>query len=753
MNAEAAAADPHPGDDPVAAGRSTATPAAADAAHRTLPSPAWRLGSSSLLWVGVLLLMAVALLTAAFATQQRRETIDDETRRLEMLARVLQGETGRLLDTAALTLQTISAHAETADRVTQRMQEARHALPHLRSLWLVDGQGRVLASTEAAPGSAVPPIDRTRLALPARPGDFRLGPWLGGRDLAASGAAAATAPAGVGVLTLALMLDGGAGGGARYLVAAINPDALASQQQLLLGDTGLAAAVLDYQGQLIAGTENMAAAPGTPMPALRVLQDFLPEREHGSFSGNGLDGRSALVAFQASGRWPVFTQVEMPAELLDAAWQHKLTWTVAMMLAAMGVIGLGTVVAWRSLRMHERLRDTLEATRTRLADSEGHLRTLIEAAPAPMFVLDPLGRYTMVNQAFEDLLGVRREQLLGQRGESDPTLQQLAYHRALDHALWSGRGSGRSHYVEEIRLRGGERRQALITKVALNRPDGRPGGIIGSLTDVTSFREAEQRAAEARQSIEAAYRAESEFIGNLSHALRTPLQSIIGFSELGTLRTRRDPGLQELFTPVRQAGLRMLSVVDDLLDLSRVKSAAGTLRCTRADTAVLVEEVLGHARAEARARGQSLMLAREQVDGLASVEPLRFQQVVRALLERAIAVSPDQATIEIAASIDADGMLHWCIRDAGPTLPESEHEPMFSAFFQSRRGDVVMPGSGLELAIGRQIMRGLGGDLRCHGHPDGGNVLDLFLPSSARDTSPTTQAPAPPFEDLQKKVA
>jgi signal transduction histidine kinase len=226
-----------------------------------------------------------------------------------------------------------------------------------------------------------------------------------------------------------------------------------------------------------------------------------------------------------------------------------------------------------------------------------------------------------------------------------------------------------------------------------------------------------------------AHRAESEFIGNLSYALRTPLQSIIGFSELGVMRSRHDSAQHELFTHIQGGGQRMLSVVNDLLDLSRVKNAAGTLHRSDADTGDLIEEVIRHARIDARSR-QIDIIVKPCTDSMASVDALRFQQAVRTLIERAVRVSPAGSVIEVRASRNSEGSLCWWIHDAGPGLPDSECESMFSAFFQPRRhGNGPEDGSGLELAICQQIVRGLDGDVQCKNHPNGGSICHLSLPA------------------------
>jgi PAS domain S-box-containing protein len=700
--------------------------------------PTW-LSSHHLLWVGSVLVMLLVLLSGAFSYYQRQDTAAQETRRTQLLARLLEDETTRTLDAAALTLTMVSERMHQREQVygdlAERLVEAVRGRPYLRSLSVLDTAGKVLVSSNPATVGVV--LDLHRFGQPAQASEAWLGPWLPGRDLvdAASAAQEAVPRAagssrtlpGVGVMTL-VHRGTTADGQSVLAVAAFNPDYLANHFQQILGERSLNAALLDYQGRLLAGTEGVQRLPGTSVPAHRALQEFLPDREHGSYEGLGLDATPVITAFRASRKHPLVVVVEESMTEVSTMWRRKLGWLLVVDLVGMLMIAAGTVAGWRSLRAHERMAAALDRTRGRLEESERHLRAVIEAAPAPMFVLDPLGRYVLVNQAFEDFLGVRRDDLIGQRADTDPTLSHLAYHPVRDVALWAG--AGHSNYMENIVLRNGTSRQALIAKVALTRPDGRPGGVIGSITDVTSFREAEQRAADAMTASAAAHRAESEFIGNLSHALRTPLQSIIGFSELGVMRSRHDSAQHELFTHIQGGGQRMLSVVNDLLDLSRVKNATGTLHRSDTDTGDLIEEVIRHARIDARAR-QIDIVVRPCADGMvASVDALRFQQAVRTLIERAVRVSPPASTVEVRASRDSEGGLHWWIHDAGPGMPDSECDTMFSAFFQPRRAsDACADGSGLELAICQQILRGLDGDVRCKNHPNGGSVCHLALPA------------------------
>jgi PAS domain S-box-containing protein len=455
--------------------------------------PVW-LSSAHLVWAGSALLVLLAVLSGVFAGYQRQDTVAQETRRTQLLARLLEGETTRTLDATSLTLamiiQRFHQHEQINAGWSDRLVEMVRGRPYLRSLSVLDAQGKVLASSNpAAVGAA---FDVRWLGQPVSDEEAWLGPWLPGRDLidasrsdvpAHPGRATRPLP-GVGVITLARR-GSRPDGQVVHAVAALNPDHFSNHFEQMLDERALTAALLDYQGRLLAATEGVQRLPGTSVQNHRALEEFLPEQEHGSHEGLGLDGTQVITSFRASRKHPMLVVVEEPMAEVNSAWHRRLGWLLATALAGTLMIAIGTVAGWRSLRTHERLASALDRAHHRLEDSERHLRAVIEAAPAPMFVLDPLGRYMLVNQAFEDFLSVRREDLIGQRIDSDVTLSHLAYHPVRDVALWAG--ADQSSYMDDIVLPDASRRQVLITKVALARPDGRPGGVIGSITDVTRF--------------------------------------------------------------------------------------------------------------------------------------------------------------------------------------------------------------------------------------------------------------------------
>jgi len=247
--------------------------------------------------------------------------------------------------------------------------------------------------------------------------------------------------------------------------------------------------------------------------------------------------------------------------------------------------------------------------------------------------------------------------------------------------------------------------------------------------DISELHEAERATREARDAAEEASRAKSEFIANISHELRTPLQSIIGFSELGTVRGRQHEKLAAMFGDIHASGQRMLALVNDLLDVSKIESTVGTFHLERTDVRPLVRETVRELEPLLGARRLHVETDLGDVPLVAKVDPLRFQQVVRNVLANAVKFSPVGSAIDLDAELTAASQIVITVRDRGPGIPAPELEKIFEAFVQSSKTKDGAGGTGLGLAICRKIVEAHGGRIGAENADGGGSRFTITLPA------------------------
>lgn len=373
--------------------------------------------------------------------------------------------------------------------------------------------------------------------------------------------------------------------------------------------------------------------------------------------------------------------------------------------------------------------DTTErhAAQQRLRQELAFTTLLLEVSPQPIVLFDAQGRYATVNRAWEQFTGLPRERVIGARLASFLDAADRALHERMHERLLAEGGTMR--YEARWPHRDGSRRDVQITKVLLRDELGSVTGSLSTLLDISEFRDAERATREARDAAEEASRAKSEFIANISHELRTPLQSILGFSELGQARAQAHPRLAGMFDDIHASGQRMLALVNDLLDVSKIESVVGALELELSDLRGLVQAVLHELEPLADRRRVQLLPRLPQQPLVAKVDPLRFQQVLRNVLANAIKFSPEQGVIEIEAEQVMLGDIRLAVADHGPGIPPAELESIFEAFVQSSQTKDGSGGTGLGLAICRKIIAIHGGRIHAANRAGGGAVFEITLPS------------------------
>jgi len=224
-----------------------------------------------------------------------------------------------------------------------------------------------------------------------------------------------------------------------------------------------------------------------------------------------------------------------------------------------------------------------------------------------------------------------------------------------------------------------------------------------------------------------------EFVALISHDLRTPLTSIIGYIELA-LDPEGDSPLDEerqhYLEVVSRNSERLLHLVDDLLFVARVRSGQLVLNLEQLDLGELAAEAIQAARPDAENAGLSLSLEADQAT-LVEADRARLLTLLENLISNAIKFTPRGGRIDVRALPAAGGVLE--VSDTGIGLAAGEAELVFDRFFRSRNAmERQISGTGLGLFIARSIVEAHGGSISAANREDGGTTFRITLPLRAK---------------------
>jgi signal transduction histidine kinase len=227
---------------------------------------------------------------------------------------------------------------------------------------------------------------------------------------------------------------------------------------------------------------------------------------------------------------------------------------------------------------------------------------------------------------------------------------------------------------------------------------------------------------------ETASRAKDRFLAHMSHELRTPLNAILGFSQI----LRRDEALpgpaRSHLDRIHLSGQSLLSLLDTILDYSRLESGDLDHRPGRVDVAELLEEVRGIATVLSAAKGQSLEFEAAETGELWADRRL-LKQALLNLISNAVKFTPQGGRVTVTARLEADHQVLG-VADTGIGIPAAERESIFQPFAQlDGEGGGLAKGSGLGLVIVKKVVEELhGGRVELASDPGAGAVFTLRLP-------------------------
>jgi PAS domain S-box-containing protein len=427
-------------------------------------------------------------------------------------------------------------------------------------------------------------------------------------------------------------------------------------------------------------------------------------------------------------------------------------------------------------------RKEVEASKTlldqRLRDQQFYTRSLIESNIDALMTTDPQGVISDVNQQMIALTGRTRDELIGAPCRdffTDPVAADAAIKRVITE-------NKVSNYELTVRAQNGTETVVSYNAATFHNRDRKLLGVFAAARDVTERKRFERALEEKNIELVHASRMKSEFLATMSHELRTPLNAIIGFSEalkdglMGQMSLTQHEYIADIFA----SGQHLLSLINDILDLSKVEAGMMTLDLESVDLNALLSNSLSIVKEKAAAQNIRLELEVEHLS-MFQLDERKTKQIVYNLLSNAVKFSANGGRVTLRArrvaraavgtlsgsrsvygfalaASEYEEFIEICVADTGIGISGDNMAKLFVAFSQIDSSLArKFEGTGLGLAMVKQLVELQGGTVAVASAEGQGACFAFWLPLRGSFEVPaalpqaTVAAPAPPV--FQERIA
>ena len=397
-------------------------------------------------------------------------------------------------------------------------------------------------------------------------------------------------------------------------------------------------------------------------------------------------------------------------------------------------IGLTSVRAYEQERQAELEREKLRASEERLAetsrlylelqraDEELQLQVgLLQQLPVSAWTLKPDGRPDFVNRVWLEFAGQTLD-FVRSNPEAWMTVVHPEDREIVAKGFWEGVSSGRGFAFEnrDLRAQDGAYRWHLNQAVPVRDADGKLLKFVGTTTDIDDQKRTEEALAELD-------RAKTTFFSNVSHEFRTPLTLMLGPLEEVLAHERLEPEDHEQLVTVRRNGLRLLKLVNTLLDFSRMEAGRAQTSYQPTDLASFTSEIASAFDSAMKSAG-----LRFSVECLPLADPVyvdrdMWEKIVLNLLSNAYKFTFDG---EVALTLKSvDDAVELQVRDTGVGIPEEHREQVFERFHRIESTQArTYEGTGIGLALVKELVRLHGGAVRVESAVGAGSTFTVTIP-------------------------
>jgi len=360
-----------------------------------------------------------------------------------------------------------------------------------------------------------------------------------------------------------------------------------------------------------------------------------------------------------------------------------------------------------------------------------HFQELVESLNDWIWKVDEFGVYTYVSPRIKDLLGYEPEEVIGKRPFDLMPQEEAERVSRLFEELVKKR---QPFYALENtnRTRGGDLIVLETSGVPIIDNQGRFHGYQGVDRDITKRKSNEMALVAATQAAESASQTKDLFLAKVSHEIRTPLTTIIGFGEL-LEDTDLTPEQKKYLAAINSSGSTLASLIDDVLDLSKVEAGKLALNLKDFSLHALISKLVATQAQQIEEKGLQVNISIDpDIPDLLIGDSLRIQQVFLNLFCNAIKFT-EKGEINISAAVvEKTGLrvlLEIAVEDTGIGISADLQERIFEPFAQiSNPSRPNCVGSGLGLTISRSLADLMGGSIRVESREGVGSIFHFLVP-------------------------
>jgi PAS domain S-box-containing protein len=369
--------------------------------------------------------------------------------------------------------------------------------------------------------------------------------------------------------------------------------------------------------------------------------------------------------------------------------------------------------------------NALEKIRVENEENQFRVQSILDNTPLIVFIKDLDGRYLLINRSFRELFNRTDEEVIGKTDFEIDTREQAEHYSELDRQV-----------IDTLQLIEQEEtiyddahgiRNLLLMKFPLFDREKKLYGVGGIATDFTERIQSQQKLIEAKKKAETAEQLQEQFLANMSHEIRTPMNGIIGMTNI-LMGTDLSAEQKEFVQIIKQSSDNLLFLINDILDLSKIKSGKLSLEKLPFSMKEVLDAMMAPFQPKAKEKNIRLILSLDPATPAAMLgDPYRLTQILNNLFSNAIKFTHQgyiQLTVFPLSVTEKTTEISFSVADTGDGIPDDKLESIFHAFEQASASTTrKFGGTGLGLAITKKLVEMQGGNIMVSSAENEGTVF------------------------------